>query len=141
LKDSGTSLQTIWNNLLIPISAKQRRKKSAIDDGKYVARLSFEIQSNGDYDKIFSGLFEHYPNTKPIDGTLKNISKIHDDWFGYFDRLSGKVTEIMEWDLMAYMPYALVPWYSHFAAPANSTRLCEWPKADYEVSVSQHRFD
>ncbi len=134
LKDSGSSLQSIWNNLLIPTSAKQRRKQSAIDDGRYVARLTHEISSNGEFDKIFNGLFENYPNLKPLDTSLRNICLLHDRWTGYFDRLSAKVSEGMEWELMGYMSYALVPWYSHMAAPANNARPIEWPKADYEVS-------
>ena len=40
----------------------------------------------------------------------------------------------MEWDLMGYMPFAIVPWFTHMASPANSAKPTEWPKADYEAS-------
>ena len=36
---------------------------------------------------------------------------------------------------MAYLPYAVVPWYSHMAAPANNGKPTEWPKTDYEVKL------
>jgi chromosome transmission fidelity protein 18 len=35
---------------------------------------------------------------------------------------------------MAYTPYAIVPWFSHFASPANVERPVDFPKTDYEVS-------
>ncbi|KAK4688524.1 chromosome transmission fidelity protein 18, partial [Tremellales sp. Uapishka_1] len=131
IKDSGSSLQSVWNSLSIPIGAKQRRKTAAIDDGRYVNRLTFEIQACGDYDKVVQGLFEHYPNLKPLDATLSNVNKML-DWLEYYDRISTKVNENQDYELMAYLPYSMVPWYSHFAAPANNAKPTEWPKADYE---------
>ncbi|WRT65827.1 uncharacterized protein IL334_002777 [Kwoniella shivajii] len=131
LKDSGTTLQSVWNTLFIPLAAKQRRKAIGIDDGRYVDRVSFAVQACGDYDKVVQGLFEHYPNLKPLDSSLPNVCKVH-DWLGYYDRLSSRVSESQEWDLMGYMPYAITAWYSHLAAPANNTKPTEWPKADYE---------
>lgn len=131
-KDSGTSLNEAWNHLFIPMAAKQRRKQVGIDNGRYVDRLAFMVQSCGEYDRLAQGCFEHYPNLKPLDASFANICKNH-DWLSYYDRLSGRVSERMEFELLAYVPYAIVPWYSHFAAPANATRRAEWPKADYEV--------
>ncbi|KAK8861703.1 hypothetical protein IAR55_002526 [Kwoniella newhampshirensis] len=131
LKDSGTTLQSVWNSLFIPLAAKQRRKTSGIDDGRYVDRLSFAVQACGDYDKVVQGCFEHYPNLKPIDASLGNLCKVH-DWLGYYDRLATKVGEGQEWDLMGYVPFAITAWYSHLAAPANNAKPTEWPKADYE---------
>ncbi|WWC60447.1 uncharacterized protein I303_103019 [Kwoniella dejecticola CBS 10117] len=132
MKDSGTTLQNVWNTVFIPLAAKQRRKAIGIDDGRYVDRLSFTIQASGEYDKIVQGLFEHYPNVKPLDASLGNLCKVH-DWLGYYDRLSSKVSESQEWDLMGYMPYAITAWYHHLAAPANNAKPTEWPKADYEA--------
>ncbi|KAK6907495.1 hypothetical protein I203_101489 [Kwoniella mangroviensis CBS 8507] len=132
MKDSGTTLQSVWNTVFIPLAAKQRRKAIGIDDGRYVDRISFAIQACGDYDKVIQGLFEHYPNLKPLDASLGNLCKVH-DWLGYYDRLSQRVSESQEWDLMSYMPYAITPWYSHLAAPANNAKPTEWPKADYEA--------
>lgn len=132
LKDSGTTLHTAWTSLLVPISAKVRRKTAGIDDGRYVDRLAFEVQACGEYDKLVQGLFEHYPGTKPIDASLVNLSRLH-DWVGYYDRLMGRVEGELAFELMGYLPYAVVPWYSHMAAPANNLRPVEWPRADYEV--------
>ncbi|WVW80294.1 hypothetical protein I302_102272 [Kwoniella bestiolae CBS 10118] len=132
MKDSGTTLQSVWNTVFIPLAAKQRRKAIGIDDGRYVDRISFAIQACGDYDKIVQGLFEHYPNLKPLDASLGNLCKVH-DWLEYYDRLSTRVSESQEWDLMSYMPYAITAWYSHLAAPANNAKPTEWPKADYEA--------
>lgn len=133
-KDSGTTLQTAWNSLFTPMAAKQRRKQLGIDNGKYVDRLAFMVQACGEYDRLVQGCFEHYTNLKPLDASFGNICRLH-DWVAYYDCLAGRVAESMEFELMSYMPYAIVPWYSHFAAPANATRPAEWPKADYEVGV------
>ncbi|TXT07460.1 hypothetical protein VHUM_03180 [Vanrija humicola] len=131
-KDSGTTLNTAWNGLFVPLAAKQRRKViGAIDDGRYADRLAFMVQACGEYDRLVQGCFEHYPNLKPLDPSFRNICRLH-DWVAYYDRLSGKVAENMEFELMAYLPYAVVPWHSHFAAPGNASRPTEWPKADYE---------
>lgn len=86
--------------------------------------------------ELTAGCFEHYPNLKPIDGSLGNVSRMH-GWLGFYDRLSTLVNERQEYELMAYLPYAVVPWYSRFAAPANSARQAEWPKADYECYVTR----
>jgi chromosome transmission fidelity protein 18 len=134
-KDSGTTLQTAWNSLFTPMAAKQRRKQLGIDDGRYVDRLSFMVQACGEYDRVVQGCFEHYPNLKPLDASFGNICRLH-DWVSYYDRLAGRVSENMEFELMSYMPYAIVPWYTHFASPANAARPAEWPKADYEVILS-----
>ncbi|WVQ93642.1 hypothetical protein IAU59_000718 [Kwoniella sp. CBS 9459] len=131
LKDSGTTLQSVWNTLFIPLAAKERRRTVGIDDGRYVDRVSFAVQACGEYDKLVQGCFEHYPNLKPLDASLANLCKVH-DWLGFYDRLSNKVSESQEWELMGYMPYAVTAWYSHMAAPANNSKPTEWPKADYE---------
>ena len=135
LKDAGTSLQTVWNTLTIPVAAKQRRKIQAIDDGRYVDKLAFAIQSCGDYDKVLQGLWEHYPNLLPNDKSLGNVDRLH-DWVMFYDRLAGRVGESQEWELMGFMSYGIVPWYTHMASPANNTKHVEWPKSDYEVSHS-----
>ena len=139
LKDTGTSLQTVWDALTIPVAAKQRRKTQGIDDGKYVDKLSFAIQACGDYDKLLQGLWEHYPNLQPQDKGLPNLDKMH-DWISFYDRLSGRVGETQEYELMGYMSYGIVPWYTHMASAANNTKHVEWPKSDYEVSARSDPF-
>ena len=135
MKDSGTTLQTCWNDIFIPVSAKVRRKTQGIDDGRYVNRLVDSVSSCGEYDRLVQGLFEHYPNLKPLDASLGNVCRTL-DWLAYYDRMYGKINENQEFELFGYIPYAIVPWHSHLAAPANSTKPTEWPKADYEVSLA-----
>ncbi|GMK59840.1 hypothetical protein CspeluHIS016_0900570 [Cutaneotrichosporon spelunceum] len=133
VKDAGTTLSTVWNALFVPMGAKQRRKEmGAADDGRYVDRLAFMLQACGDYDRVVQGCFEHYTHLKPLDTSFANMCRLH-DWVGYFDHLSSHIGENMEFELMAYLPYAIVPWYSHFSAPSNAKRPIEWPKADYEA--------
>jgi chromosome transmission fidelity protein 18 len=131
----------VWNALFVPMAAKQRRKELGVaDDGRYVDRLAFMLQACGDYDKVVQGCFEHYTHLKPLDTSFANICRLH-DWVGYFDHLSNHIGQNMEFELMAYLPYAIVPWYSHFAAPSNAKRPIEWPKADYEASSGRDQRD
>ncbi|KAI9632791.1 P-loop containing nucleoside triphosphate hydrolase protein [Dioszegia hungarica] len=132
-KDSLTTLQNVWNALFIPLASKERRKRQASSgsDGRYIHRLVPLIASSGDMDRLVQGCFEHYPNLKPLDGSLANVSKLLDGPLGFYDTLSKRVGE-GEYEIMGYMAYAITGFHAHLAAPANSTRLTEWPKADYE---------
>ena len=133
LKDTGTSLQTVWDSLTIPVAAKQRRKQQGgIDNGKYVDKMAFAVQACGDYDKVLQGLWEHYPHLQPQDKSLANLDKVH-DWVSFYDKLAGRVGETQEYELMSFMAYGIVPWYTHMASAANNAKHVEWPKADYEV--------
>ena len=81
---------------------------------------------------LSSGCFEHYPNLKPIDASIKNVARIH-DWIHHYDRLHHRVGKFQEFELMGYMPYAVVPWHTHMAAAANTGRAVDFPKTDYEA--------
>lgn len=67
-----------------------------------------------------------------MDQSLSNLTKVH-DWLHFYDQLHHRVVSTQEWELMAYTPYAIVPWHPHLASPANAERPVEYPKADYEV--------
>ena len=52
------------------------------------------------------------------------------DWLHFHDALSGGVAASQHWELMAYLPFAAVPWYTEFASHANATSahfLCTLP--------------
>lgn len=48
-------MNAVWNNLLVPMSAKKRRQVQGVTEGKYVNRLAFELQACGEYDRILQG--------------------------------------------------------------------------------------
>ncbi|OWT35579.1 chromosome transmission fidelity protein 18 [Cryptococcus neoformans Bt1] len=132
LKDTSTTLQTAWNALFIPLAAKKRRAQGSIDDTRYLSRIISIINSCGEYDKLLLGAFEHYPNLKPLDGTMKNLTKVH-EWLAFSDRLQARVTSEQEWELLGYMPWGVGAWYPHLASQANSSKPTEYPKIDYEA--------
>ncbi|KAJ9125621.1 hypothetical protein QFC22_000583 [Naganishia vaughanmartiniae] len=134
MKDSGASLNVVWHNLFVPVSTKGKRKENGVGKDSYVNRLAFEVQSCGDQDKVVQGCFEHYPNLKPLDHSLANVSKAH-EWVHFYDRLHQRILSSQEFELMAYTSYAIVPWHSHFASPANVERPVDFPKTDYESYV------
>lgn len=65
MKDSGASLNAVWNSLFVPVSTKGKRKANGIGAAdNYVNRLAFEVQSSGDQDKVVqgaSGIFRDAP--------------------------------------------------------------------------------
>ncbi|KAJ9109280.1 hypothetical protein QFC21_000609 [Naganishia friedmannii] len=136
MKDSGASLNVVWHNLFVPVSTKGKRKENGVGKDSYVNRLAFEVQSCGDQDKVVQGCFEHYPNLKPLDHSLANVSRAH-EWLHFYDRMHQRILSSQEFELMAYTSYAIVPWYSHFASPANVERPVDFPKTDYEVGPSR----
>lgn len=164
-KDSSTSLQSAWSSLFVPLPAKVRRKQAGlsatsssansscagstgtsgsggagggtgagVDDGKFIDRLHSSISTCGDVDKLLMGAFEHYPHLKPLDGSWANYCRLLDGPLYFYDTASKRIGEGGEWEMMAYTTYSVVSWYG-LAAPANTTRAVEWPKADYEVSL------
>ncbi|KAH8082309.1 P-loop containing nucleoside triphosphate hydrolase protein [Filobasidium floriforme] len=134
LKDGGASLHGVWHNLFVPVTSKKKRQNGMAtgEDGKYVGRLAEVVMSSGDVDRVMQGCFEHYPNLKPIDASIKNVARIH-DWIHHYDRLHHRVGKFQEFELMGYMPYAVVPWHTHMAAAANTSRAVDFPKTDYEA--------
>lgn len=139
-KDTGTGLHTVWHSLFVPLSAPARRQLAIADDGRYVDRLAHEIQASGDMDRLVQGCFEHYPHLKPLDATLDNLSRLHHKWLMWYDQMSKVCGEGgTGYEIMAYMPYGVVAWHAHLAAPSNALKQVEWPKADYEVGRSEER--
>lgn len=151
MKDSGASLNAVWQSIFVPISTKGKRKRDGIGAAdNYVNRLAFEIQSSGDQDRIVqgqfgspvlthltlinnvTGCFEHYPNLKPMDQSLANLNKVY-EWLHFYDLLHHRILSTQEWELMTYTPYAIVAWHPHLASPSNVERPVEYPKTDYEV--------
>jgi chromosome transmission fidelity protein 18 len=139
----------------VPVTSKKKRQNGMAmgEDGKYVGRLAEVVMSSGDVDRVMQGkpdclalrqifvddnschrpgCFEHYPNLKPIDASIKNVARIH-DWIHHYDRLHHRVGKFQEFELMGYMPYAVVPWHTHMAAAANTSRAVDFPKTDYEA--------
>lgn len=155
-KDSSTSLHSAWQSLFVPLPSKVRRKQAGltakdaesqslssthcgsgagVDDGKYIDRLHAAISTCGDLDRLVQGAFEHYPNLKPIDGSWANYCRLLDGPLHFYDAANKRVGEGGEYEMMGYMGFSVVSWYGHLAAPANTTRAVEWPKADYEVCL------
>ncbi|WVO24366.1 uncharacterized protein IAS62_005731 [Cryptococcus decagattii] len=132
LKDTSTTLQTAWNALFVPLAAKKRRAQGNIDDTRYLPRIIPIINSCGEYDKLLLGAFEHYPNLKPLDGTMKNLTKVH-EWLAFSDRLQARVTSEQEWELLGYIPWGVGAWYPHLASQGNSSKPTDYPRADYEA--------
>jgi hypothetical protein len=58
------------------------------------------------------------------------------DWVHFHDKITNEVNSNQTYELMAYLPYSMVPWHTEFALHANATRQTDFPKQDYEVGLS-----
>ena len=57
LKDSGTSLQKVWDSLFVPLTVKKRKLGLGVEEGKFVNRLVEIVSSCGEYDRLMQGSF------------------------------------------------------------------------------------
>lgn len=58
LKDSGTSLQKVWDSLFVPLTVKKRKLGLGVEEGKFVNRLVETVSSCGEYERLMQGLSE-----------------------------------------------------------------------------------
>jgi chromosome transmission fidelity protein 18 len=79
---------------------------------------------------VGSGCFENYLGAKQLTDTWPRINEAL-DWLFLYDRLDGRLRSDRNYELLAYMPYAFVPWYKLFSS--HSSAPLEFPKSDYEV--------
>ncbi|KDQ61061.1 hypothetical protein JAAARDRAFT_67462 [Jaapia argillacea MUCL 33604] len=131
MKEADTSLTSVLNDLFSPMS-KKRVKELGLgeeEEGRYVDRLSREIDGSGAMDKIASGCFEHYANLRRHDATLARYEKAN-EWLCVFDRFSGSMRSEREYALMPYLSYTLIPFY-HLFQERGAPKV-ERPKADWE---------
>ena len=128
-KDGGTSLGAVWDRLF-RIPHDRKGAPTGTEDGRYVERVLKDVQTCGEYEKLELGCFEHYLGLRAPPDTFRAINRAL-DWVGAFDGFQGAIQRHQTYELLAYVPYAIVPWYPLFAHVAN--RRLDWPKADYEV--------
>lgn len=50
-------------------------------------------------------------------------NKMH-DWVHFHDRVTNEVNSNQTYELMAYLPYSMIPWHTEFALHANSSSEC-----------------
>lgn len=78
-----------------------------------------------------TGCFENYLGARQLTDTWPRILEAT-DWLFLYDRLDGRLRSDRDYELLAYVPYAFVPWYKLFSSQTSAPM--EFPKADYEVS-------
>ncbi|KAG6855713.1 hypothetical protein H0H87_011701 [Tephrocybe sp. NHM501043] len=115
MKEGDTSLNTVLNNIFNPLT-KKRVKELALteeEEGRYVARLSREIDGSGRESSIALGCFGHYATLRQHDANFHRYEKAN-DWLITFDILSSGMYTNGEFALSPYLPYMLVPFYPLF---------------------------
>ncbi|KAF8599065.1 P-loop containing nucleoside triphosphate hydrolase protein [Ceratobasidium sp. AG-I] len=120
MKETEGSVQSAWHDLFTPLTAKTRKLlpgSSVTDSDRYVSRLSRVIDNAGT-DKVAVACFEHYTNLRKGRSSWDSLFAAN-EWFEWYDTLTMIMRTEQEYALLAYLPYAIVPFHSLFAVLGN----------------------
>ena len=154
IKDTGTTLNRVWEMLFRTQTRKEKVKSStrATDreaalwaQGKQrqndvamvdtpqenVNRLIHEITSCNEYERLAQGCFEHYPLLRAADDGWQRYHKAH-EWLHFGQKINQTIYSMGTYEMLSFMPWSFVCWHLLFANVGNA--LPEYPKVDYEVS-------
>ncbi|XP_039265206.2 chromosome transmission fidelity protein 18 homolog [Styela clava] len=87
------------------------------------------VSANGDYEKTFQGVHEHYLKMKFKDHDMMCINKAQ-EWTQFYDHLLKINLQLQEWSVMRYYPYLFVLFHMMFAC-VNVPRL-GFPSVSFE---------
>ncbi|XP_033118482.1 chromosome transmission fidelity protein 18 homolog [Anneissia japonica] len=150
-KDKHKGLFTLWKDTFaMPRPQRKRyvnphdvdkngveRKVSAEDNVDFnpaspSSRFNNMLQavlSNGDYDKLLSGIFENYLEVKFKDSHLDAVNHAC-DWLIFHDVLNKEILHTQSYILMRYLPYVPVVFHMMFAS--NAANKIHYPSAHFE---------
>ncbi|KAF8671864.1 P-loop containing nucleoside triphosphate hydrolase protein [Rhizoctonia solani] len=120
MKETESSVQSVWNDLFTPVTAKTRKHisgASAVETDKYVSRLSRVIDNAGT-DRVAVACFEHYTTLRKGRSSWDSLLAAH-EWFGWYDTLSMTIRTEQEYGLLPYQPYAITAFHHLFATLGN----------------------
>ncbi|QRW27758.1 sister chromatid cohesion protein [Rhizoctonia solani] len=120
MKETESSVQSVWNDLFTPVTAKTRKHisgASAMETDKYVSRLSRVIDNAGT-DRVAVACFEHYTTLRKGRSSWDSLLAAH-EWFGWYDTLSMTIRTEQEYGLLPYQPYAITAFHHLFATLGN----------------------
>ncbi|KAJ7286133.1 P-loop containing nucleoside triphosphate hydrolase protein [Mycena rebaudengoi] len=133
MKEAETSLVSVLNSLFTPLTRK-RVKELALteaEEGRYVGRLSREVDGCGRESRIAVGCFAHYATVHQHDANFSRYEKAN-EWLVTFDMFSAAMYSNGDFALGQYLPYTLVPFYPLFKERGGSQRV-ERDQADWEA--------
>ncbi|KDR73607.1 hypothetical protein GALMADRAFT_251349 [Galerina marginata CBS 339.88] len=131
MKEEDTTVQSVLNNLFTPLTKKRVKELGLTDDeeGRYVARLTREIDGSGRENTVASGCFGHYATLRRHDANLSRQEQAM-EWLTTFDLFSSAMYSDGDFALNQYLPYTLVPFYPLFQE--RSAERVERNQADWE---------
>ncbi|KAJ7074182.1 P-loop containing nucleoside triphosphate hydrolase protein [Mycena amicta] len=115
MKEAETSLISVLNSLFTPLTRKRvlELALTEVEEKKYVARLSREVDACGRENSVAVGCFAHYATLHQYDANLSRFEK-GTEWLVTFDLLSAAMYSDGDFALSPYVPYTLVPFYPLF---------------------------
>nr|GAT51056.1 predicted protein [Mycena chlorophos] len=133
MKESDTSMVTVLNNLFNPLTRKRvlELALTEVEEKRYVARLSRDVEACGRENSIAVGCFAHYATLHQYDANLSRFEKAT-EWLITFDLLSAAMYSDGDFALSPYISYTLVPFYPLFKD--RNTRV-ERSQVDWEHNL------
>ncbi|KAF7322486.1 AAA domain-containing protein [Mycena chlorophos] len=133
MKESDTSMVTVLNNLFNPLTRKRvlELALTEVEEKRYVARLSRDVEACGRENSIAVGCFSHYATLHQYDANLSRFEKAT-EWLVTFDLLSAAMYSDGDFALSPYVSYTLVPFYPLFKD--RNTRV-ERSQVDWEHNL------
>ncbi|KAG6854551.1 hypothetical protein C0991_004887 [Blastosporella zonata] len=130
MKEGDASLNIMLNNIFNPLTKKRVKELALTEDeeGRYVARLSREIDGSGRESSIALGCFGHYTTLRQHDANFHRYEKAN-EWLVTFDVLSSGMYTNGDFALSPYLPYTLVPFYPLFqerGGPRVERNQADW---------------
>ncbi|KAI8084232.1 P-loop containing nucleoside triphosphate hydrolase protein [Gilbertella persicaria] len=141
-KDMGRSLFSIWEDLFSAPNARNKTSlnRNDIDSNYCLSRLTSDIMSNGEIERIMQGCFESYPLMRFHDVALQKFCAMS-EWLYFYDQVNYRTNEKHEYDLYKYLPYPIVNFHRFFAGTTSQEHRVEYPRVEYEVFSTKKSYE
>ncbi|KAJ8700036.1 Chromosome transmission fidelity protein 18 [Pleurotus ostreatus] len=135
-READNTISSVLNSLFNPMTRKRVKELGLTEDqeGRYVSRLSQEIDAVGKESSIATGCFAHYANLRQLDANFSRYEKAN-EWLGVYDYMTSAMYSEGEFALSQYIPYLLIPFHPLFQE-RGSARV-ERSQADWEHSQTR----
>ncbi|KAL4266142.1 AAA+ ATPase domain-containing protein [Pleurotus pulmonarius] len=135
-READNTISSVLNSLFSPMTRKRVKELGLTEDqeGRYISRLSQEIDAVGKESSIATGCFSHYANLRQLDANFSRYEKAN-EWLGVYDYMTSAMYSEGEFALSQYIPYLLIPFHPLFQE-RGSARV-ERSQADWEHSQTR----
>ncbi|KAG5674297.1 hypothetical protein PVAND_004275 [Polypedilum vanderplanki] len=143
-KDQHKTLFNVWSSIFQIQRPKKIIKQSETNDQREVVTMSDMmslkrrmthildmVSSCGEYEKLWTGIFENFPKQNYSDSKLDNLVESA-SWFCFNDCLQNKINSLQNYIIYPYLQFAFAAW--HFNFSTMKFPQITYPHKQFEVS-------